>query len=111
MDDKDLPQDVRKSSRIKEARTYLKKHGKTEIEIIAMFLRHLWDCSIQGARMTETASRSLITLLKFHIVITLPAIWPGYARARMREGFEAGMLGTRIAGKTGLTFQSSRPLQ
>ncbi len=105
VDDKDLPDDVRKSSRIKEARDYLKKHNKTAIEITALFLRHLWNHSIQ--RITDTVSRRLINFSKFHIVITLPAIWPEYARARMREAAGlAGMLGERIAGETQLTFIS-----
>lgn len=44
---------------------------------------------------------------KFHIVITLPAIWPDYARNRMREAAEqAGMLSARVAGETTLSFIS-----
>ncbi len=105
VDEEDLPEDVRKSSKIKEARDYLKKHGKTAIEVIALFLRHLWNHSIQ--RIIETIGRGLVNFSKFHIVITLPAIWPGYARVRMQEAASlAGMLGNRIAGETKLSFIS-----
>ena len=105
VDHQDLPYDVQKSPKIKEARAYLKKHGKTVTEVIAVFLRHLWNHSIQ--RITETVSRNLINFSKFHIVITLPAIWPEYARVRMREAAdEAGMLRKRIAGETELSFIS-----
>ena len=105
VDHQDLPDDVQESPKIKEARDYLKKHGKTAIEVIAVFLRHLWNHSIQ--RITETISRKLVNFSKFHIVITLPAIWPGYARARMQEAVGlAGMLGKRIAGETELSFIS-----
>jgi len=105
VDDKDLPADVRKSAKLSEAREYLKKHNKTVTEAISLFLRHLWNHSIQ--RITETVSRNLINFSKFHIVVTVPAIWPEYARARMREAASlAGMLGKRIAGETELSFIS-----
>ncbi|KAK4154993.1 hypothetical protein C8A00DRAFT_13902 [Chaetomidium leptoderma] len=105
IDDKDLPADVRKSTKIKEARAYLKKHNKTPIAVIADFLRLLWNHCNQ--RITETVSRNLVNYSKFHIVITLPAIWPDYARGRMREAVgQAGMLGERVAGETTLSFIS-----
>ncbi|KAH6856361.1 hypothetical protein B0I37DRAFT_425624 [Chaetomium sp. MPI-CAGE-AT-0009] len=105
IDDKDLPDDVRKSAKIKEARAYLKNHNKTPVAVIAGFLRLLWNHCNQ--RVTETVSRSLVNYSKFHIVITLPAIWPDYARNRMREAAEqAGMLSARVAGETKLSFIS-----
>ncbi len=105
VDRHDLPNDVQESSKIKEARAYLKKHGKTAIEVTALFLRHLWNHTIR--RITDTIGRHLVNFSKFHIVITLPAIWPGYARARMQEAASlAGMLGKRVAGKTELSFIS-----
>ena len=40
-----------------------------------------------------------------HIVITVPAIWKGYARQAMREAAKkAGILNLRMAGATTLTF-------
>ncbi|GKT48245.1 chaperone protein DnaK [Colletotrichum spaethianum] len=46
-------------------------------------------------------------MYKFHIVITLAAIWPDYAKARMRRAAEnAGLLEERPAGKTALAFVS-----
>jgi molecular chaperone DnaK (HSP70) len=105
IDDEDLPEDVRNSAKIKEARAYLEKHNKTAIEVIGLFLRHLWNHAIQ--RITETVSRRLVNYSKFHIVLTLPAIWPEYAHRRMREAASlAGMLGERIADETELTFIS-----
>ncbi|GAB1319160.1 Actin-like ATPase domain-containing protein [Madurella fahalii] len=105
IDEKDLPDDVRASAKIKEARAYLEKHNKSPIEVIAVFLRHLWNHCIQ--RITATVSRNLVNYSKFHIVMTLPAIWPEYARGRMKEAAsQAGMLAERIAGETVLTFLS-----
>lgn len=105
IDEEDLPDDVRESTKIKEARAYLKKHNKSPIEVIALFLRHLWNHCTQ--RITATVSRNLVNYSKFHIVMTLPAIWPAYAQGRMREAVsQAGMLAERIAGETMLTFIS-----
>jgi molecular chaperone DnaK (HSP70) len=105
IDEKDLPDDVRHSAKIKAARAFLKKHNKTAIQVIALFLRHLWNHCTE--RISETISRNLVNYSKFHIVITVPAIWPEYARVRMRDAADdAGMLGKRIAGETKLTFIS-----
>ncbi|KAK3398281.1 hypothetical protein B0T20DRAFT_498078 [Sordaria brevicollis] len=105
LDEKDLPEEVKTSSRILEARSYLKKHNKTPIEAIAVYLRCLWDHCIQ--RIAESVSKTLVNYSKFHVVMTLPAIWPDYARSRMREAVNlAGILGPRTAGETELTFLS-----
>ena len=105
IDDKDLPDDVRNSAKLKQARGYLKKHNKTPIEVISQYLRLLWNHCNQ--RIIEMVSRSLVNYSKFHIVVTIPAIWPEYARGRMREAAkEAGMLEKRIAGETKLSFIS-----
>ncbi|KAG7287659.1 hypothetical protein NEMBOFW57_007172 [Staphylotrichum longicolle] len=106
IDDEDLPEDVRNSAKINEARQYLSKHNKTATEVAALFLRQLWNHSIQ--RITETASRNVLNYSKFHIVITLPAIWPAYACTRMKEvATLAGMLANRgVGGDTELSFVS-----
>ncbi|KAA8631132.1 hypothetical protein SMACR_07358 [Sordaria macrospora] len=105
LDEEDLPEDVKASSRILEARAYLRSHNRTPIEAIAVYLRCLWNHCIQ--RITESVSKTLVNYSKFHVVMTLPAIWPDYARSRMREAANiAGILGPRAAGETELTFLS-----
>ncbi|KAK0636532.1 hypothetical protein B0T17DRAFT_571447 [Bombardia bombarda] len=106
LDEDDLPSDVRNSNKIRAAREYLKKHNKKPVDVISLFLRHLLNHANQ--RIIDTISRSLVNYSKFHIVMTLPAIWPDYARARMREAAtRAGMLARRcVAGDTELTFIS-----
>ncbi|KAL1835623.1 hypothetical protein VTJ49DRAFT_6307 [Mycothermus thermophilus] len=105
IDEKDLPDEIRGSTKLKEAREYLKKHNKTPISVIAEYLRLLWNHCNQ--RIIETVSRAVVNYSKFHIVITVPAIWPQYARVRMREAAkDAGMLTKRIAGETRLDIIS-----
>ncbi len=103
IDDNDLPEEVRDSVKIMEIRAYLQKHNLTTIEVIALFLRHLWNHAIQ--HITKSVSCNLVNYSRFRIVITLPAIWPEYARVRMKEAAkQAGMLAEREAGETELVF-------
>ncbi|KAK0672629.1 hypothetical protein QBC41DRAFT_380636 [Cercophora samala] len=105
IDEDDLPAGVRGSLKIEEARAYLKKHNKTAVEVIGLYLLHLWNHTTQ--RITETVGRATVNYSKFEVLITLPAIWPPYAQSRMREAARlAGMLGTRVAGPTVLKFIS-----
>lgn len=99
----DLPPDVRSSPHIARARELLKEANKTVVETISVYLRHLWNHSIDV--ISRSMGKSVVNLSVFHVVIALPAIWPQYARARMREAAEqAGILRKRLAGKTTLTF-------
>ncbi len=70
VDHKDLPKDVQAFPKIKEARAYLKKNGKTAIEVIALFLRHLWNHAIQ--RITATVGRGLVNFSKFTSSLPFP---------------------------------------
>jgi molecular chaperone DnaK (HSP70) len=46
-----------------------------------------------------------VDALRFHIVITIPAIWKGYARQGMEEAAKkSGILRRRPAGETTLSF-------
>jgi len=76
---------------------------KSATDVIADYLGGLWKhilATIQRAR-----SKSVIDALAFHVVITVPAIWPDYARMAMTEAAtKAGILNVRPAGLTKLTF-------
>ncbi|KAK3953443.1 hypothetical protein QBC32DRAFT_387599 [Pseudoneurospora amorphoporcata] len=105
LNDEDIPEEVRTSDKIKKAREYLQKHNKTAEEAVTTFLRHLWEHSINC--ITKSISRGMVNYTQFHIVITLPAIWPSYAREKMRLAAEqAGMLDKRMGVETQLTFIS-----
>jgi molecular chaperone DnaK (HSP70) len=105
IDSKDLSDDVRDSDKLKQARDALRKQNRTPMSVIAEYLRHLWQhCE---KRIGESISRRLVKYSRFHVVITVPAIWPQYARSRMREAARcAGILDERIAGPTQLDIIS-----
>ncbi|KAK1995876.1 actin-like ATPase domain-containing protein [Colletotrichum falcatum] len=105
VDEADLPDNLRTSSQIATARKAVRKANKDPVEVITSYIRCLWNHSIECIR--TSAGDELIKLCTFHVVITLPAIWPDYAKARMRRAAEnAGLLEERPAGQTTLAFIS-----
>ncbi|GKT54566.1 HSP70 family chaperone [Colletotrichum tofieldiae] len=105
IDETDLPENLRTSSQIATARKMVKAANKDPVDVISSYIRHLWNHSIECIGIS--AGNELVKLCRFHIVITLPAIWPEYAKARMRRAAEnAGLLEKRPAGGTTLAFIS-----
>ena len=105
IEEKDLPNDVRESSQLREARAYLRNINKTAIEVIGLYLRHLWNHAIQI--ITTAVGKAVLNYSQHHVVITLPAIWPEYAKSRMREAaILAGIVQKRLEAETSLTFVS-----
>nr|XP_036582566.1 uncharacterized protein CTRU02_07610 [Colletotrichum truncatum]KAF6791270.1 hypothetical protein CTRU02_07610 [Colletotrichum truncatum] len=105
VDEDDLPQNVRESSQMATARKLAKRFNKDPVEIISCYLRHLWNHAIEC--IVLSAGKDLVKMCKFHVVITLPAIWSDYAKQRMRRAAEnAGLLKERPIGNTTLTFIS-----
>ncbi|KAL4959262.1 Hsp70 family protein [Aspergillus stella-maris] len=101
--DEDLTEDVKSSEFYLRARKMLRDMGKTVVGLIADYLRGLWKHTI------ETINKSLgdyvVDGLKFHVVITVPAIWKAYARQGMKDAAKsAGILKSRKAGETTLSF-------
>ncbi|OHE92391.1 hypothetical protein CORC01_12318 [Colletotrichum orchidophilum] len=105
VDECDLPENVRDSSQIEAARKLARSANKEPVEIISRYLQHLWNHAIEC--IGSTLGDVMVKMCQFHVVITLPAIWPDYAKARMRRAAEdAGLLEARPAGMTSLSFIS-----
>ncbi|KAL4807449.1 hypothetical protein BDV18DRAFT_167977 [Aspergillus unguis] len=101
--DEDLSEETRSSEFVLRGRKMLKETGKTAIGLIADYLRLLWNHIIETVE--KSRGESVIDALRFHVVITVPAIWKGYARQGMEEAAQiAGLLDTRAAGSTVLSF-------
>ncbi|EGO57912.1 hypothetical protein NEUTE1DRAFT_81948 [Neurospora tetrasperma FGSC 2508] len=104
LDEQDVKQDVRKSSYLTEARNTLRSHprysGDGIIDLVAQFLKELWDHSLQ-----DIGKRVDVDKLPLRVAVTVPAIWPSYARARLKEAARrAGIERPRLMGKTKLTL-------
>ncbi|KAH7269671.1 uncharacterized protein BKA55DRAFT_549285 [Fusarium redolens] len=102
---KDIPVEVAASTQLQEARRLKNKVMKDPIEIIASFLRNLWDHSTESIKRAIGAD--LVRRCKLQVVITLPAIWPAYAQQRMKQAAQqSGIMDRRSAGATTLYFIS-----
>lgn len=102
----DLPADVRGSAQLQEARDKLEALEMSAVDIIASFLKLLWSHCLE--RMTGAEGEETVDTSRFHVVVTLPAIWQNDARERMRQAVgKAGILNPRpTVGKTTLDFVS-----
>lgn len=83
------------------ARKVLQEHSKYNgdgiVELIARFLRELWLHAMEDiARETK-----VINNLPFRVAVTVPAIWPSYAREKLKQAVRlAGIEERRKAGRT-----------
>ncbi|XDG01818.1 hypothetical protein ABKA04_001433 [Annulohypoxylon sp. FPYF3050] len=101
--DEDLAPEIRGSEYIIRGRKMLRETGKTVVDLVADYLRGFWEHVIY--EITKARGVNVIDALRFHVVITLPAIWKGYARKSMEDAVKkAGILDARDAGVTTLSF-------
>ncbi|KAI1749158.1 hypothetical protein F4782DRAFT_533771 [Xylaria castorea] len=102
---KDLPVNLQYSSHIQTARDMMEKAGKTAVELVGDYLKVLWEHII--SEIKDEKGASLVGGTRYHVVLSVPAIWKDDARDRMRQAAErAGILEDRVAGKTSLDFVS-----
>ncbi|RWA04839.1 hypothetical protein EKO27_g10263 [Xylaria grammica] len=99
----DLSPDVRDSKLLARAREMMEKSSKTAVDLIADYLRLLWEHAM--STISRELSEIVVEALAIHVVVTVPAIWQGYARHAMEEAVKkAGILDDRLAGTTKLTL-------
>lgn len=101
--EEDVQDDVRQSSAFMNAKRMLNRSGKSAVDVIADYLKAFWK------HVMDTIQRDrgevLVDSLKIHVVLTVPAIWKGYARQDMKKAaLQAGILTAREAGPTTLSF-------
>lgn len=84
LDEFDIKEDVRKSSYLTSARETLQYHrqygGDGIVDLIALFLKELWDHSL-----TDIGKQVDVEKLPLKVALTVPAIWPNYARTRLKD--------------------------
>jgi hypothetical protein len=103
VDDSDKPHYLVDCEELTKVRRLMRDLNKERVEVIGDYLRCLWSYSLACIR--RAVGNSLVESHRFTFVITMPAIWPAYARNRMREAVMlAGMLDKRAAGESSLHF-------
>ncbi len=89
---------MKNSKQLQDAREKLQRQSGYEsdgvIDLIAEFLKHLWEHAL------EEISREIeVDVLPLKVALTVPAIWPVYAREKMKEAAKkAGILDPRPLG-------------
>lgn len=105
LDTADIPANMLSSSQLRKARNLLSGIKKDPVEVIACFLRKIWNHAIDS--ICRSVGVDLVQKSRFHVVITLPAIWPPYAQQRMKQAARvSGILDDRSCGETTLRFIS-----
>ncbi|KAI1108354.1 hypothetical protein F5Y14DRAFT_457113 [Nemania sp. NC0429] len=103
--DEDLRAHLQDSPHLHDAKKSLEKIGKTAVQLVGEYLKVLWSHSLK--QICNAKGQDLISGMPIKVVLTVPAIWPEYARNRMREAAKlAGILEDRKAGKTTFSFIS-----
>lgn len=72
VDERDLPEDVRASGQVKEARERLEELGMDIEEVIAAYLKLLWSSCLKKVERRDSANT--VKRSRFHVVVTIPAI-------------------------------------
>lgn len=97
MKKEDIPQYLHDSghiNKINEARARLAKEGKEIVQVIADYLRFLWNNTIAAIEKSET--RAVVDSTPYVVVLTFPALWETEATQRMQDAAkQAGILDPR----------------
>jgi molecular chaperone DnaK (HSP70) len=105
LNDADVPEHLRHSGHLKRAKDMLREQNKTAVDVIGDYLGLLWKHVLNN--VMKTLGKTAVNRTPFHVVITVPAIWKGYACAKMREAaIKGGILSERSCGPTTLGFIS-----
>ncbi|OHE90576.1 hypothetical protein CORC01_14123 [Colletotrichum orchidophilum] len=101
--DEDLGPELCSSEFIIRAKKMLRSLKKNAIDLVADYLGALFKYVIQT--INKSRGKEVVDAMRLHVVITVPAIWKGYAREDMITAAKrAGILTTRVAGETTLTL-------
>lgn len=101
----DLDEEIRTSKQLQDARAAAQASGKSAVEVISIFLKCMFQYAVEKLKTARGAD--MVESSRFHVVLTVPAIWPEYARRRMQQAVDlAGILKTRPVGATSSEFVS-----
>jgi len=105
--DEDIPTDIRESEYLQDARKKLREHPVYQadgvVDLVARFLGDMWGVILKD--INKAMSEDVVDNLPLRIAITVPAIWPSYARQKMKQAAErAGILSRKSKAETTLVI-------
>ncbi|RFN53030.1 hypothetical protein FIE12Z_2613 [Fusarium flagelliforme] len=105
LDEQDISTEMSDSSQLQHTKNLLRVLEKDPVDVVGCFLRKIWNHAIDSIR--RSVGLELLQKSRFHVVITLPAMWPPYAQQRMKQAARSsGILDARRCGETTLRFIS-----
>lgn len=112
IDQDDLPEEVRNSERLMEARERLRELDLTCEDVVAAYLGEVWKHGLE--KMKTEIGRATVERSQFHIVVTLPAIceYLSCGCHPLHPGsYRAIILETELMLNTGPDYSHGRMLQ
>jgi hypothetical protein len=102
LQDEDIKPEIRESPYLSDARRQTSRLGTDGvIDLVADYLRWLWEHA--RTEIEREMGGNALQELPFKIGLTIPAIWPQYARNHMKEAARrAGILEHRAVGDTAM---------
>ncbi|KAM0420288.1 hypothetical protein ACHAPT_011949 [Fusarium lateritium] len=98
----DLSPQMRTSPFLQRARDLVRNSKKDPIDIVADYLRLLWNHAEE--KIKQEIGNAEFNAMTLHVVVTVPAIWKGYAQQSTEKAVrQAGILKRRMAGPTRLS--------
>lgn len=79
----DLPADVRECDELRATHEKMVDLGKQPVDLVADYLKQLW--ALTHEKMVKSKGQRFVNGSQFHVVLSVPAIWPDYAKDAMRE--------------------------
>ncbi|KAJ5603968.1 hypothetical protein N7537_006924 [Penicillium hordei] len=103
LNNEDLQEGVKSSAFYLATKEKVQRENLKPVDLVADYLRFQWKHALEV--IEKSRGDQFLPFLRFHIMITVPAIWKGYARQSMQEAAEkAGIMAPRDIGKTRLSF-------
>lgn len=101
VDEETLPEEFSDSKQLARARQLIRDLKKEPVEVVADYLRLLWQHTLD--QLCRDRGDSAVKGLQLKVWLTVPALWDERARQRMRNAAKmAGILDRRTAGPTEL---------
>lgn len=103
--ERDVPIEVLHSSKYVQAQKSLEDFQNSPSDLVACYVRELWEHAVDEIK--RSLGQNTLAICELHVVATLPAIWPEYAKQLMKLSLEgSGILDKRprAAGETQVRF-------
>jgi molecular chaperone DnaK (HSP70) len=98
----DLSTDVRECEEFRDAEAKMHALKKEPVNLVADYLKKLWG--LTQVKMAKAYGQLILDHSQFHVVLSVPAIWPDYAKDSMLNAARlAGICDDRPSCHTGAT--------